>query len=70
LNTLERMLAPRGEALLADGGRSPVAEFLCQAAARGWQVMLRDESGAPAGEPVLGRCQTILLRRPEIDGAR
>jgi predicted nicotinamide N-methyase len=63
LNTLERMLAPGGEAWLGDGGRGPVAEFLLTAGNRGWSASLLDECDRPMDEPVLGHCQRIVLRR-------
>jgi hypothetical protein len=63
LNTLERMLAPGGEAWLGDAGRGPAAEFLRLALDRGWSVRLVDEHDRPAIVPALGRCQRIILRK-------
>jgi predicted nicotinamide N-methyase len=63
LGVIEHMLAPGGEAWLADAGRGPVAEFLRSAAQRGWRVALFDEHEKPTAEPVLGHCQRIALRR-------
>ena len=63
LDTIERMLAPRGEAWLGDAGRGPAAEFLTLAADRGFAVSLFDEHDRPAIVPALGRCQRIVLRR-------
>jgi SAM-dependent methyltransferase len=64
LNTLDRMLAPGGEAWLGDAGRGPAADFLRLARGRGWSVSLLDKHDRPASEPALGRCQRIVLRRP------
>ena len=63
LDTIERMLAPGGEAWLGDAGRGPAAEFLTLAADRGFAVSLFDEHDRPAIVPALGRCQRIVLRR-------
>jgi SAM-dependent methyltransferase len=63
LDTLDRMLAPGGEAWLGDAGRGPAAEFLTLAADRGFAVSLLDEDDRPAIVPALGRCQRIVLRR-------
>jgi predicted nicotinamide N-methyase len=63
LTALEKLLAPGGEAWIADAGRGPVAEFLRLAAERGWSVALLDERGRASPEPALGRCQRIILRR-------
>jgi predicted nicotinamide N-methyase len=63
LDTLQRMLAPGGEAWLGDAGRGPAAEFLRRALDRGWLVSLYDEHDQPALVPALGRYQRIVLRR-------
>jgi predicted nicotinamide N-methyase len=65
LDTVERMLAPGGEAWFGDAGRGPAAEFINQASDRGWSVSLLDEHDRPAIDPVLGHCQRIVLRRPK-----
>ncbi|MCI0357525.1 MAG: protein N-lysine methyltransferase family protein [Planctomycetaceae bacterium] len=64
--TIERMLAPGGEAWLGDAGRGPAAEFLQLAQDRGWSVSLWDEHGRQAIVPALGRCQRIVLRRASV----
>jgi len=63
LDTVERMLAPGGEAWFGDAGRGPVAEFMKLARDRGWSVGLWDEQDRPAIDPALGHCQRIVLRR-------
>ena len=63
LDTLDRMLAPGGQAWLGDAGRGPAAKFLEMASRRGWAVDLFDERDEPATRPVLGRYQRIVLRR-------
>lgn len=65
LETVERMLAPGGEAWFGDAGRGPVGEFIRQATDQGWSVSLWDENNRPASVPALGRCQRIVLRRPQ-----
>ena len=69
LGTVERMLAPGGEAWFGDAGRGPVAEFIELAADRGWSVSLWDEHDRPAQVAALGHCQRIVLRRPIERGA-
>jgi predicted nicotinamide N-methyase len=64
LLTVERMLAPGGEAWFGDAGRGPVAEFMSRATDGGWSVSLYDEDDRPASVPALGRCQRMVLRRP------
>jgi SAM-dependent methyltransferase len=64
LDTVERMLAPDGQAWFGDAGRGPAAEFLQLARDRGWSVSLWDEHGRPAVAPVLGHCQRFVLKRP------
>jgi predicted nicotinamide N-methyase len=64
LDTVERMLAPGGEAWFGDAGRGPAADYLKLAADRGFAVSLWDEHDRPAIVPALGRCQRIVLRRP------
>lgn len=68
LDTLDRMLAPAGEAWFGDAGRGPVDEFLRLARSRGWFVRLYDEHDRPADAPTLGRCQRIVLRRQTCGG--
>jgi predicted nicotinamide N-methyase len=63
LDTVERMLAPGGEAWFSDAGRGPVAEFVKRAGNRGWSVSLWDEQNRRATVPALGHCQRIVLRR-------
>jgi predicted nicotinamide N-methyase len=63
LDTVERMLAPGGEAWFGDAGRGPAAEFLKLAADRGFAVSLWDEHDRLAIVPSLGHCQRIVLRR-------
>jgi predicted nicotinamide N-methyase len=66
LTTVERMLAPGGEAWFGDAGRGPAAEFLRLAKDRGWAVSLWDEHGRQAIVPALGHCQRIVLRRAVV----
>jgi len=68
LDTLDRMLAPAGEAWFGDAGRGPVDEFLRLARNRGWSVSLYDEHDRPANEATLGRCQRIVVRRRVVSG--
>jgi predicted nicotinamide N-methyase len=65
LTLLEGMLAPGGEAWFGDAGRSPAAEFLQMASARGWSVALYDQAHRAVLTPALGHYQRIVLRRHE-----
>jgi predicted nicotinamide N-methyase len=60
---LDRMLAPAGQAWFGDAGRSPAAEFLQLASARGWSVALYDQADRAVLTPALGGYQRIVLRR-------
>ncbi|MDX1944780.1 MAG: hypothetical protein SFU86_05175 [Pirellulaceae bacterium] len=63
LGVLDQMLSPGGQAWIADGGRGPAADFLAQAAARGYRVRLFDESDQSTATPKLGHCQRMVLRK-------
>jgi predicted nicotinamide N-methyase len=65
LDTLDRRLAPAGQAWFGDAGRSPAADFVTRAGARGWRVVLFDEHDRPATRCDLGSYRRIVLTREQ-----
>lgn len=63
LGLIETMLTEGGICWLGDGGRQIAAAFVELARTRGFQVTLRDETGAELPEPHVGRFQMIEVRR-------
>jgi predicted nicotinamide N-methyase len=65
LDTVDRRLVPAGQAWFGDAGRSPAADFVTRAAARGWWVSLYDEHDVSAIDCNLGSYRRIVLTREQ-----
>lgn len=63
LRTIERMLAPGGEAWVADPGRALAESFLASAARAGFQIRRFDDRSQPADQIVVGEFRRFVLRR-------